>query len=116
MSYGGLTKGLTALGAAVALTATRAGVAEALHAELAASQPHLLAWLSRSMPGMYSKAYRWVAEMEEVAEFVGPGPQQEIFWGIADLFENLAAGDEPSKEDIAALSRFFEKTPPEEAS
>jgi L-threonate 2-dehydrogenase len=45
MSYAGITKGLTALGAAMMLGATRAGVAEALHAELAASQPALLPWL-----------------------------------------------------------------------
>src|SRR3954451_12161861 len=70
MSYAGITKGLTALGAAMMLGAARAGVAEALYAELAASQPALLAWFTRQIPGMYQKAYRWVAEMEEIAEFL----------------------------------------------
>lgn len=112
MSYGGLTKGLTALGSALALAAERAGVADALHAELAASQPHLFAWLSRSVPGMYSKAYRWVGEMEEVADFVGPGPQQEIFAGIAELYDHLAEDFEGSKEEIGALAGFFEKKSP----
>ena len=55
MSYGGLTKGLTALGSALVLGANRAGVADALHAELAASQPALLAYLTRSVPAMFSK-------------------------------------------------------------
>src|SRR5206468_6394372 len=70
VSYAGITKGLTALGAAMMLVATRAGVADALYAELAASQPALLAWFTRQIPGMYQKAYRWVAEMEEIADFL----------------------------------------------
>ena len=39
MSYAGITKGFTALGAAMMLAATRGGSAEALKAELAESQP-----------------------------------------------------------------------------
>ena len=35
------------------------------------SQPALLKWLTSQMPKMHSKAYRWVAEMEEIAAFVG---------------------------------------------
>ncbi len=69
MSYGGITKGLTAVGSAMILAATRAGVAEALHAELAASQPNLLTYFTRSVPDMFGKAYRWVPEMEEIAHF-----------------------------------------------
>ena len=41
MSYAGITKGFTALGAAMMLAATRAGTAEALKAELSGSQPAL---------------------------------------------------------------------------
>ena len=74
MSYAGITKGFTALGAAMMLAATRAGTAETLKAELSASQPALFGWLTRQMPSMYSKAYRWVAEMEEIAQFVGEDP------------------------------------------
>src|SRR5476651_1380907 len=42
MSYAGITKGFTALGAAMMLAATRGGSAQALQAELAESQPALL--------------------------------------------------------------------------
>jgi 3-hydroxyisobutyrate dehydrogenase-like beta-hydroxyacid dehydrogenase len=112
MSYGGLTKGLTALGAVVALAATRAGVADALHAELAASQPQLLAWLEHSVPGMFSKAYRWVGEMGEVAGYVEPGPDQAIFAGVADLYERFAADHSRSGNDTDVVSGFFAKTPP----
>ena len=37
------------------------------------SQPQLLAWLTRQVPRMPPKAYRWVAEMEEIGHFVGDG-------------------------------------------
>ncbi len=107
MSYAGITKGFTALGAAMMLAASRAGTAEALKAELAASQPTLLAFLTRGVPGMYSKAYRWVAEMEEIAHFVGEDPAARQFYeGAARLYERLAADyDGPGKE-IAALEAF----------
>src|SRR5712692_4864803 len=68
MSYAGITKGFTALGAAMMLAATRGGSAEALKAELAESQPALLGFLTRQVPSMYSKAYRWVAEMNEISD------------------------------------------------
>ena len=45
MSFGGITKGLIAIGSAMILAAHRAGVSDALHAELAASQPAVLAYL-----------------------------------------------------------------------
>src|SRR5476651_1592323 len=64
MSYAGITKGFTALGATMMLAAMRAGTADALVAEMTVSQPVLLKWLTNQMPKMHSKAYRWVAEME----------------------------------------------------
>ena len=67
MSYAGITKGLTALASVMILAATRAGTADALRRELGDSQPMLLAWFERQIPSMFGKAYRWVAEMEEIA-------------------------------------------------
>jgi 3-hydroxyisobutyrate dehydrogenase-like beta-hydroxyacid dehydrogenase len=109
MSYGGITKGLTAVGSAMLLAATRAGVAEALHAELAASQPNLLAYFQRSVPDMFGKAYRWVAEMEEIAHFTGGGPSREMYEAIAAHYRRLADDNAGDKADIAALAKFFEK-------
>jgi 3-hydroxyisobutyrate dehydrogenase-like beta-hydroxyacid dehydrogenase len=111
MSYGGITKGLTAVGSAMLLAAERAGVADALHAELAASQPNLLAYFQRSVPDMFGKAYRWVAEMEEIAHFTGGGPSREMYEAIAAHYQRLAADNEGEKTDIAALAEFFEKSP-----
>ena len=109
MSYAGITKGLTALGAAMILAATRAGAAEALHEELAASQPQLLARFAKAMPDMYGKAYRWVAEMREIAAFVGHDqPEHAIYEGMAGLFEHIAADDAGETGDTGTIDRFLE--------
>jgi putative dehydrogenase len=107
MSYAGITKGFTALGAVMMLAATRAGTAEALRQELSQSQPALLAWLDRQMPAMYSKAYRWVAEMEEIAEFVGNDPAaKKMFEADAELYLRIAKDFDGSQEEVRALAEF----------
>jgi 3-hydroxyisobutyrate dehydrogenase-like beta-hydroxyacid dehydrogenase len=107
MSYAGITKGFTAVGAAMMLAASRAGAADALHQELAASQPLLLAWLSRQMPGMYSKAYRWVAEMEEIAQFAGEhAATGEIYQAIARFYAGMAQDFAGPNEHTATLTGF----------
>lgn len=111
MSYAGLTKGLIALGTAMIGAATRDGLAAELRAELKRSQPEVLAWLGPKVPGMFHKAHRWVAEMEEIAEFIdGTGRGSEIYTGIARLYERIAADREnegDNAQSLAALSRFF---------
>jgi putative dehydrogenase len=107
MSYAGITKGFTALGAGMMLAAARAGTAEDLKAELSASQPALFGWLTRQVPNMYSKAYRWVAEMEEIAQFVGEDPAARQFYeGAARLYERIAADFEGERKEVAALDAF----------
>jgi 3-hydroxyisobutyrate dehydrogenase-like beta-hydroxyacid dehydrogenase len=109
MSYGGITKGLTALGAIMMLGASRAGMADALHRELAASQPELLAWFARQVPSMFPKAYRWVAEMEEVAGFLEKDPAGvAVFDNIARLYERVAADFADAKMETGRLERFFQ--------
>ena len=108
MSYAGITKGFTALGAAMMLAASREGAAEALHAELAESQGPLLAWLTRQTPNMYSKAYRWVAELDEIAAFVGEDrPEHEMLAAAARLYERIAEDFEGEKQETGALDRFL---------
>lgn len=109
MSYAGITKGLTAIGAAMALAAERAGVAQALHAELAASQPALLAYLTRGVPDMFGKAYRWVAELEEIASFTSREAERDMCVGMADLYRRLAQEVREDGPDIAALRAAFPK-------
>ncbi len=91
MCYGGLTKGLTALGTALMVSAKRAGVDRALEAELADSQANILAFLDRFIPSMPPKAYRWVAEMEEgAATFDRAGLPGDMMRGAAELYEQIA--------------------------
>ncbi len=111
MSYAGITKGFTALGAAMALAATRAGAAEALHRELADSQPALLDWLTRQVPRMYPKAYRWVAEMEAIAGFIGaPDAGGTILDGAAQLYRRIADDATGEQHDMSALDAFYRGT------
>ncbi len=110
MSYAGITKGFTALGAVMMLGATRGGTAADLKAELAASQPELLGWLTRQMPNMYAKVYRWVAEMEEIAGFVGDDPAgRALFEAASKFYEAIAADHEGAGKQTAALDAFCKK-------
>jgi L-threonate 2-dehydrogenase len=117
MSYAGITKGITALASAMLLAATRGGTAAALRAELADSQPKLLEMFSRGVPAMYPKAYRWVAEMEEIAGFVAEDEgARMIFEGAARLYARLAADQAGEQREIEALSAFFAAPAPASAA
>ena len=108
MSYAGITKGLTALGAAMILGAARAGAGEALHAELAQSQPQLLERFERALPDMFPKAYRWVAEMQQIAGFLDEDEAASmIYEGAAKLYERLASDVEGDRHEIGMLQRFL---------
>ena len=110
MSYAGITKGFTALGAAMMLAATRAGAAEPLKAELAESLPALIGWLARQTPRMYPKAYRWVAELDEIANFVGADyPEHAMLEAAARLYERIAADFEGEQKETGALDAFVGK-------
>ncbi len=108
MSYAGITKGFQALGAAMMLAATREGSAQALKAELADSQPALLGYLGKQVPAMYSKAYRWVAELEEISAFVGKAhPEHAMLDAAARLYERIAADFEGDKKEVGEMDKFL---------
>src|SRR5215472_2230786 len=112
MSYAGITKGTTAIAAAMLLGAARFGCAEALIAELSSSQPEMLARMKRGIPGMYDKAYRWVGEMEEISDFLDANaPSSDMYKGIARLYDYLAAAeaeDKPAADNaIKTLDRVL---------
>ena len=92
MSYAGITKGTTAIASAMLLGAARFGCGEALIAELTESQPEMLARMRSGIPRMYDKAYRWVAEMEEISDFLEKNPpSRDIYAAVARLYADLAA-------------------------
>ena len=110
MSYAGVTKGFTALSAAMMLAATRGGSAEALRTELAESQPGLLAFMTKMTPPMYSKAYRWVAELDEIAAFVGDEfPEHAMLAAAARFYERIAEDFDGEKIEIGELDKFVGK-------
>jgi len=112
MSYAGITKGTTAIAAAMLLGAARFGCAEALIAELSDSQPQMLARMRNGIPGMYDKAYRWVAEMEEISDFLEKNPpSRDMYAAIARLYDYLAtahAEAQPGRDNaIRTLDRLL---------
>jgi 3-hydroxyisobutyrate dehydrogenase-like beta-hydroxyacid dehydrogenase len=107
MSYAGIVKGLAGIGSAMVLAATEAGAADALRDELALSQPAILARLGVALPDMIPKAYRWVAEMREIAGFLGPDhPASQIYEGFARWFEHLADDAKGEAVDAGQMKAF----------
>lgn len=112
MSYAGIVKGLAGIGSAMVLAATKSGAADALRDELALSQPAILARLSVALPDMIPKAYRWIAEMGEIADFLGPDhPAKLIYEGFARLFEHIAEDAKGEGADAALLRAFAASVP-----
>lgn len=108
MSYAGITKGLAAIAAAMVLAADRAGAGAALYDELAASQPQLLARFKTTLPDMYPKAYRWVAEMREIASFLKDDPAAAtIYEGAARFYERIAKDFAAERRETARVDAFL---------
>jgi len=110
MSYAGITKGTQAIGAAMLLAATRSGAAAALFEEMAFSQKELLALFRQQLPRMPAKAYRWVAEMEEIAGFVGEDPAAaELYAGAARFYQHIAEDFSGDQGAMNAIKNFLSK-------
>jgi putative dehydrogenase len=108
MAYGGITKGLICVSAAMLLGGSRGGVASALAQELASSEPDLFASLSRRVPDMLPKAYRWVAEMEEISHFVdADAPAAALYRAAAQFYERIAADAARHGPETTVLESFF---------
>jgi 3-hydroxyisobutyrate dehydrogenase-like beta-hydroxyacid dehydrogenase len=115
MAYAGISKGNIAIMAAMILAAERSGSAEALRQELAESEQALLKTMSTRIPrSMFPKAWRWVAEMQEIAEFAKEDPAaHEIWMGISKLYDRLAEDLGGSRKEADALLRFFDGAKPD---
>ena len=90
--FAALGKGVSALGVEAVLSAQRAGVADALRRELDTIFPDLARLLARLIPESYTKAHRWVAEMEEISrDFEGVPGGPGSYRAAAELFAAVAA-------------------------
>jgi hypothetical protein len=88
MCYAALTKGLTAVATELLVAAEKLGLAAPLRAEFEYSQPVLLQWMTRQLPTMPPKAYRWVGEMLEIAATFGDlDLTPRTFEGAADIYQ-----------------------------
>src|SRR5579875_800713 len=113
MCYAGITKGLTALSSVMIRAAARNDLANALYSELLQSQPEILKLLSRRVPDMLPKAYRWIGEMQEIARFLYDDPAGvNIFNGAEQVYKLIAAEMERAEGEkggeIPTLLKFFE--------
>src|SRR5262249_19110393 len=110
MAYAGISKGHIAIMAAMLLAAERSGSTQALRDELSASEPQLMTTMARRVPGMFPKAYRWVAEMEEIAEFAREDPAAREMWtNIARLYERLARDADGGRNEAEIRARMLQK-------
>jgi len=105
MAYAAWTKGTSALVLAIRALAAREGVDGALLREWEASQPDLPARLERAVLST-RKAWRWVAEMEEIAAtFADAGLPDGFHLAAADIFKRVAGYKDaapPSIDEVAA--------------
>jgi 3-hydroxyisobutyrate dehydrogenase-like beta-hydroxyacid dehydrogenase len=91
MCYASMTKGMMALATQAFVSAETLGVSGALRAEMALSRGDVLADIERNLPRVAPKAYRWVAEMEEIAStFADAGFSPQVFDGIARVYRMVA--------------------------
>jgi 3-hydroxyisobutyrate dehydrogenase-like beta-hydroxyacid dehydrogenase len=98
MGYACLTKGTQAIGASMMLGAD--------------SLPDIFGYVSKQMPRMFPKAYRWVAEMEEISKFLAADPgASQMLAGAAQLYEQIA-GDFPDRKEggaVGAIEAFLKR-------
>ena len=70
----------------------------------------LLNWMRNFVSRMPPKAYRWVAEMEEIATFQqDDAAARDMYLGIARFYEQIAQDFEGDKTQVAALEAFMSK-------
>ena len=111
LAYAAWNKGSIALLAAVRSFALAEGVDAELHAEWAISQPDLPK-RSEAVTGHAHKAWRWIAEMEEIATgFKAAGLPPGFHEAAADLYRRLeqfkdAATPPSMKEITASIARW----------
>jgi L-threonate 2-dehydrogenase len=64
-----------------------------------------------SAPAMFPKAYRFVAEMDEIADFVGEDPAaRQMYQGYGQLYQRLAADLEADQRETGALAALLKRS------
>ncbi|KAF2173108.1 hypothetical protein M409DRAFT_17057 [Zasmidium cellare ATCC 36951] len=109
MCFASLSKGFAALAIQSFTTAQNLGVLDELRTHLDEYAPGNRARAEKGLTGMPPKAYRWVAEMEEIAATFeadgGFNADESIFRSIARVYDFVANGTELGKETMENRSR-----------
>ena len=104
MCYAALTKGSSALQYALLTVAERLGLTDELREELLFSQADTYRRMETQLPGIPSKAFRWIGEMEEIAAtFEHAGVTPHFHRGAADVYRLVSrtplADETPETKD-----------------
>ena len=92
MCYAAFTKGSTALTTGLLTMARSLGLYEPLVQEFQMSQGERYRMMERHIPGMTTRAHRWVGEMEEIAQtFADAGLTPKFHQAAADMYRLVAS-------------------------
>ena len=101
MAYAAWTKGTTALVLAIRALARAKGVEEALREEWLISQPDLVSRSAVAARSAAAKGWRWVGEMDEIAEtFSAAGLPDGFHRAAAAVFGRVERGDRPDDQVV----------------
>ncbi|WP_058969959.1 NAD(P)-dependent oxidoreductase [Type-D symbiont of Plautia stali] len=108
MAYAGINKGITLLTSAMLINASRVGAADALREEMQDSQQALLQRMAKSTPDMLPKAWRWAAEMDEIATLnQGELATDRLYQALGEICRQLAEDRQHDQQFSALLAAFF---------
>ncbi len=112
MAYAGITKGTSALHAAMLIAAERMGVADELHGELQSSQKAIYQRMETMTPALPAVSARYVGEMLEIAATLAAhGVTPGFHEGAADLYRLLDKSPFASeRRDTVDKSRTLRQT------
>ncbi|KAI0387931.1 6-phosphogluconate dehydrogenase C-terminal domain-like protein [Hypomontagnella monticulosa] len=107
MCFASLSKGFTSLAIQAFTTAHRMGVLPDLQREMQGLMGARYAMAEKGVVGMAPKAYRWVAEMEEIARTFSEegGFAPDSFTGAAKVYETVADDTALGQEKIGKRKR-----------
>ncbi len=109
MAYAGINKGITLLTSAMLINASRVGAAEALREEMQESQQALLKRMEKAAPDMLPKAWRWAAEMDEIATLnQGELATDQLYRALGEICRQLADDRQHNQQFSALLADFFQ--------
>lgn len=87
-----MAKGVTALLLQMLVVARRLGIEDALDAQCEGPRRYFHDWIVRTLPIMPPKSYRWVPEVEQIAQtFESAGVSGDMMRAAINVYEQVAA-------------------------